>query len=71
VSVFAVVPAGQNFLPLILTGGGKIPASVHRSTVRMQTLCRSAMTRVGSNEVDSRSAAGSWFLRGMEVWLRD
>ena len=71
VSAFATVPAGQNFLPLIRIGSGKIPASVQRSTVRMLTRCRSATTRVGSSEVASRSAAGSRFLRDMENWLRD
>jgi len=70
-SVFAVVPAGQNFRPLIRSGGGRIPASVQRSTVRTLTRCRSATTRVGSSEVASRSAAGSRFLRDMEDWLRD
>jgi hypothetical protein len=59
VSAFATVPAGQNFLPLIRIGGGKIPASVQRSIVRMETRCRSATMRVGSSAAAGRSAAGS------------
>src|SRR5262245_28732313 len=70
-SVFATVPAGQNLRPRILNGCGRMPASVHRSMVRMETWCRSAMVRVRSSSVNGHSAAGSGFLRDMGDWLRD
>jgi hypothetical protein len=59
VSVFGIVPAGQNFLPLIRSGGGKIPASVQRSIVRTLTLFCSAILRVGFNALTGRSES-SW-----------
>jgi hypothetical protein len=45
-SSFGLVFAGQNFLPLIRIGCGRMPASVHRSTVRIDTAFCSASLRV-------------------------
>jgi hypothetical protein len=66
-----MVPAGQNFLPLMRTGGGKIPASTHLSIVLMQTQFCSASFRVEFSGPAGRLSAGSGILADMDDNLRD